>query len=137
MAVEVATAWVADFVRSGFVAALRAPEYLTVSLPVEHPDGIQGVRIVERARGLLSGETRPVSEEEEGRQTWRLDLRFGGDREVDGTDVQAVQEGYVAIVPMRVDEADAKLKSRLRTLAHQIPPVQRAPAEASSQPSPR
>lgn len=134
-AVEFATSWVVDFVRSGFVAALEAPEYMTVSLPVGHPSRIQGVRVVERARGLLTGESQPVDQYEgqgeEGFQTWRLELGIA-ELPQEGTDVRAVQQGYVAIVPMRADESDAGLMSRLNDLAHLIPPVQSAVVEPSS-----
>jgi 5'-nucleotidase len=133
--VEFATSWVADFVQSGFVAALEAPEYLTVSLPVGHPSRIRGVRVVERARGLLSGESQPVEraegQKDGGVQMWRLELRIAG-LPAENTDVRAVQEGYIAIVPMHADESDADLMTRLSDLTHLIPAVQSAGVEPSS-----
>jgi 5'-nucleotidase len=136
-AVELATSWVVDFVRSGFVAALEAPEYLTVSLPVQHPDGIQGARIVERARGLISGEARRVAKEgqEPGAiETWRLEVLVEPDRAGGNSDVRAVQDGYVAIVPMRADESDTRLLDRLGDRSHLIPSVPRSPAPVAACP---
>ncbi len=143
-AVQLATSWVVDFVRSGFVAALEAPEYLTVSLPVQHPDGIRGVRIVERARGLMSGESKRVDpgegqsegQEDDGLETWRLELNVETDRAGEETDVQAVRDGYVAIVPMHADESDTDLANRLRDRSHLIPSLRSSPPPEAACPIP-
>lgn len=114
-AVSAASHWVVELIRSDFVRSLEAPEYLTVSLPVGTPATIQGVQVVERAHGLLSGraellEAESVTTEEE---TWTLEVGFDIERAAAGTDVRAVLDGYIAIVPMRVDEGDPELAARL------------------------
>jgi 5'-nucleotidase len=119
-AVAAATSWVVRFVRSGLVASLEAPEYLTVSLPVGTPPEIRGARIVERARGLITGRSRRV-EGDDSAAVWQLALETAEEGPAPGTDVAAVGEGLIAIVPMRVDEYDAALAERLRRRSREVP----------------
>lgn len=118
--VEAATSWVVRFVRSGIVASLEAPEYLTISLPSGTPPDIRGIRVVQRARGVTWGRSQRV-EGGDSTALWRLDLEIREDRAGAGTDVRAVASGMVAIVPMRVDEYDADLARRLREQAQLFP----------------
>lgn len=122
-AVQAATAWVVRFVRSDFVASLEAPQYLTVSLPVGTPPQVRGARIVERARGVTGGRSRPDAESRAGDAVteWRFEFETDPGRAAEGTDVPTVAEGFIAIVPMRVDEHDAELAERLRATADRIP----------------
>ena len=123
-AVAAAAEWVVRFVRSGLVAPLEAPEYLTVSLPVGTPASVKGARIVDRARGTLWGRSSPIREgtEPDSVVEWRFEFRrYPEERSAPGSDVRAVAEGYIAIVPMRVDEFDAGLAARLRGRADAIP----------------
>ncbi|HUO85970.1 MAG TPA: 5'/3'-nucleotidase SurE, partial [Thermoanaerobaculia bacterium] len=122
-AVEAATSWVVRFVQSSIVAALAAPQYLTVSLPDGTPPDISGARIVERARGLMTGSARRVGggTDADSAQVWLLDIATHPERAAAGTDVPTVAAGYIAIVPMRVDEYDAALAARLRDERSRIP----------------
>ena len=121
-AVEAATSWVVRFVRSELVASLVAPEYLTVSLPVGTPPEVRGVRIVARARGLIEASSRPLEAAAEDLATvWRLEIETDPGRAPEGSDVNAVADGFIAIVPMRVDEADPELAERLRRRSSRIP----------------
>lgn len=120
-AVTAATSWVVDFVRSGVVSALRAPEYLTVSLPSGAEGGDGGVEIVERARGLTRGRASRVDEGDDSVAVWRLQIENAGGGAPAGTDVVAVGAGRVAIVPMHVDEYDGELAKRIRARAALIP----------------
>lgn len=129
-AVRAATSWVVRLVQSELVASLRAPQYLTVSLPVGHPSDIRGVRVVERASGLLQLRARePDADVDSSRDTasaaatseWGLEFRFARERAPEGTDVAALADGFIAIVPMRVDENDPELAVRLRAVSAQLP----------------
>lgn len=122
-AVRAATSWVVRFVRSALVASLEAPQYLTVSLPVGTPPEIRGASIVRRARGVTWGRSHRVGDDTEADSVaeWRVELDFNPERAAEGTDVPTVAEGMIAIVPMRVDEFDAGLARRLRSLSNTIP----------------
>ncbi|NIP58864.1 MAG: PDZ domain-containing protein [Gemmatimonadetes bacterium] len=135
-AVQAATDWVVRFVRSDAVASLEAPEYLTVSIPVGTPPEIRGARIVHRARGVIQGRASriEVGPAPDPRQTWRLDIQNDPEGADEGTDISAVGDGYIAIVPMRVDEFDGRLADRLRDRAAAIP--EWIPPEASEIGSP-
>ncbi|MFW6201517.1 MAG: 5'/3'-nucleotidase SurE [Gemmatimonadota bacterium] len=122
-AVAAATDWVVRFARSGLVASLAAPQYLTVSLPVGTPPDVTGARIVERARGTIWGRSSPIDAVADADSVveWRFELRRYPERAAPGTDVPTVADGYIVIVPMRVDEFDAALADRLRGAADEIP----------------
>lgn len=122
-AVEAATSWVVRFVQSPLVASLEAPEYLTVSLPVGTSPDIRGARIVERARGVTSARAHRIDEkgDPESAAVWRLEVETAPERAARGTDVPTVAEGFIAIVPMRVDEFDARLAGRLQSQSGGIP----------------
>lgn len=132
-AVQAASSWVVRFVRSSLVASLEAPQYLTVSLPVGTPPEIKGARIVGRARGLTQGRAHRIDEgtEMDSSAVWRLEIETNPERAADGTDVPTVAEGFIAIVPMRVDEFDARLADRLRGQSSKIPEWVSAEAEGS------
>ncbi len=127
-AVAAAATWVAGLVGSELVAGLEAPEYLTVSLPervTRRPD----VRLVRRARGLLTGGSTPGDTSADGTQTWDLRMEVDPSKAGADTDVAAVSGGDIAIVAMRVDESDPQLASRLGGLLSSVPPW---PADAAS-----
>ncbi len=122
-AVSAAARWVVKFIGSDFVRSLEAPEYLTVSLPVGTPATINGVKVVERAHGLLSGRVERVEDESvaAGGETWALEFSFDVAGAAPGTDVRAFLDGYIAIVPMRVDESDPELAARLAPHVSALP----------------
>lgn len=119
-AVAAVTSWVVRFVRSPIVASLEPPEYLTLSFPVGTPFQIRGVRVVERARGLLEGRSHRI-EGDDSSAVWGLEITTNADRAGAGTDVAAVAAGEIAIVPMRVSEYDPELARRLRRRLNLIP----------------
>jgi hypothetical protein len=45
---------------------------------------------------------------------WGLEIETHPERAAGGTDVPTVAQGFIAIVPMRVDEFDARLADRVR-----------------------
>lgn len=122
-AVRSAASWVVRFARSGLVESLEPPQYLTVSLPVGTPPDIRGARIVERARGVKWGTAHRLggSFVDDSAAVWRIELEDWPKRAAPGTDVPTVAEGFIAIVPMRVDESDPALARRLRARRNQIP----------------
>jgi 5'-nucleotidase len=135
-ALAAVTSWAVRFVQSELVRSLRAPEYLTVSLPETSPERILGVRLAERARGLLEGRAEPAGQSEDA-ETWSLRMGAALDRAGPHTDVHAVEEGYIAIVPMRVDESDRDLRDRLTGLWESVPPWEPSPpANLAASPEP-
>lgn len=122
-AVRAVVDWVVRLVRSEAARGLRAPQYLTVSVPVVHPSAIEGVEVVTRARGLVTG-TLAVDDtiaRDGDWQTWRLTLTMDSDRAPERSDVAAAARNKIAIVPMRVDESDPALDAALRARAGLLP----------------
>ena len=121
-AVRAAVQWVVDLVHSKAVRDLRAPQYLTVSLPLAVPGGVAGVEVVRRGRGLISGMASPVGEETAGKlQTWRLELVSRPEAAPVDSDVAANRRRSIAVVPMRVDESDPELLALLRENPELLP----------------
>lgn len=119
-AVAAVTSWVVRFVRSPIGASLEPPEYLTVSFPVGNPARIHGVRVVERARGLMDGRSHRI-EGDDSAAVWGLEITTNVELAGAGTDVAAVAAGEIAIVPMRVSEYDSDLAARLHRRLNLIP----------------
>ena len=110
-AVEAVVAWVVKFARSQAVRQLRAPQFLTVSLPVGPPSEIVGIEVTERARGLRDFTTLQLTAEADaqGWQTWSFDVVRDAFPAQANTDAIVAGEGKIAIVAMRVDETDPEL----------------------------
>jgi 5'-nucleotidase len=121
--VAAAVSWVVALAQSPAVRSLRAPQYLTVSLPVLPQAQIEGIEIVHRARGLIDGVALPApgGDSTEGTTTWELELNIDPSVAGDRTDVRAVQNRRIAIVAMRVDEHDANLEQFLRRHLTDLP----------------
>lgn len=119
-AVTAATDWVVRFVRSSAVASLEAPQYLTVSLPIGAAYHASEARVVERARGLITGRSIQV-EGDDSASVWQLEIEARPERAGADTDVPTVEAGDIAIVPMRVNEYDTEFAERLRSSAEALP----------------
>ncbi len=137
-AVRAVVDWVVALAQSEAARALKAPQYLTVSVPVVPPSQIQGVEVVTRARGLVSGTIAVDSTvaDDGSWQTWRLSLTFDPAKAPTRSDVDAAARNMIAVVPMRVDESDPALAATLRARADLIPDwVQPAPSATNECPS--
>lgn len=119
-AVRAVVDWVVRFLDHPMVRNLTAPEYLTVSLPVGSPEAITGVEITRRARGLIDARVE-MSDAAEGGRAWRLAVSWGGGAVPEGSDVAAVRDGKIAIVPARAGEHDADLAARLDRWRDSLP----------------
>lgn len=116
-AVDAAADWVVRLSFSQVVKDLRPGEYLTASLPRVTPDKIRGVKIVDRAPGL------PIPRFERADDTtWKL---VGIDPpEVTppaNSDRAVYEEGFIAVVPMYLDEVDVKRLVKLQRGNAQLP----------------
>ena len=128
-AVRAAVRWVVELVQSDAVRALRAPQYLTVSLPQVHPAEVAGVEVVTRARGVITGLARPLpGHADDTYQTWRLELTPRPETAPEASDVAANGRRSIAVVPMRVDESDPQMLAWLRGTAGLLPEWSSAPA---------
>lgn len=119
--VRAVTDWVVALAGSELVRSLKAPRFLTVSLPVLPPAEIRGVKIVRRAPGTISAITRLEPGSGGAQEVWSFELLVDEGSADPGTDAAAVAAGHIAIVPMRLDENDAELTSELREAADRIP----------------
>jgi 5'-nucleotidase len=121
-AVAAVVDWVVRLVQCGIAQQIRPPSYLTVSLPVVPPSQITGIEVVDRARGIVGGRTRLVLRpgDEGGREFWSFAIENRGRPEAE-SDVVAVAGNRIAVVPMRVGDADAKTLGWLRENASLLP----------------
>lgn len=111
--------WVVAFTRSPMVRDLRAPNYLTVSIPEIALADVRGVEITTRAHGRVDavGARTDVGD---GWEEWRLSVLPMREAAA-GTDVAVLARGNIAIVPMRVGDAQPDDVRRLRRQARTIP----------------
>ena len=122
-AVAAVVEWVLRLARSGIMQEIRPPSYLTVSLPIGPPSEITGIEVVERARGLMRGAVKfdPVaSQAVPGKEVWTVALEPRG-RPGAESDVAVLARGRIAVVPMRVGDADPEMLDWLRTNKDLIP----------------
>lgn len=130
-AVAAVVDWVVRLARSGILQQVRPPSYLTVSLPVGPPSDIAGVAVVDRARGIVGGSARldpAASQATPGKEVWSIAIE-PRDRPGARSDVAAVTSGRIAVVPMRVGDADTELLDWLRENDHLLPAWRPAPQD--------
>lgn len=114
--------WVIRLAQSEIVQQLRPPSYLTVSLPAVAPEQITGVEVVDRARGVfgVAAAFDTSASQETGKEVWSVELGLRGQPD-EQSDIAAVGRGHIAVVPMRVGDADPELLDWLRLNADQLP----------------
>jgi len=115
--------WVIEFSRTRLVRELEPRQYLTVSVPRVSLSEIAGVEIVRRGPWpySVSLEPDPEAASRSGQEVWRLRFSAQAVASPPGTDVQALGENRIAIVPMRVDEHDYVLLERLLAAGADLP----------------
>lgn len=116
-ALETAAQWVVRLAQSQVVRELRAPQFLTVSIPRIPASDIQGIRVAKRAELLEIPVFNNIpNANANGREEWR----FEGMEEQEeymlpnDSDVAFYKAGYIVVVPMRADEHDYDLLSELQ-----------------------
>jgi 5'-nucleotidase len=116
-AVEAAVNWVVRLASHEVVTGLRPGEYLTVSLPRIPPSEIRGIKIVDRAPGMPA--LRFASEDD---TTWRIVGQTAPHSPMPAdSDRAAIDAGFIAVVPMRLDEVDLDRLARWRRRDIQLP----------------
>jgi len=110
-AAEAAAAWVVEFAQSELVRNLEISQYLTVSIPTVPFDQIKGVRLARRA-GLFV-DFRFVNDEK-NRSIWMMRPVPLKPELSEETDLSIYSNGYIAVVPMRLDEHDYELYDRIK-----------------------
>ena len=114
-AAAAAAEWVVRLAQSKLVRDLRAGQYLTMSLPRTPPPEFKGVRVAERAGMLFDLRLGRIPDDASGDSVamWALQIPRPIAPTQSTSDAALYQEGYVVIVPMRADEHDRELLSRL------------------------
>lgn len=121
-AVAAAVRWVVQLAQSEAVRRLQPPQLLAVSLPVGPPSQISGVEVTTHARGLRDFKASPTpAEGDSSREVWSFEILRDASRAAPGTDALLVRDGKIAIVPMRVDEADPDMGAWLERNKRLIP----------------
>ena len=115
--------WVIALARTRLVRELEPRQYLTVSVPQVSLSEIAGVEIVRRGPWPYSVSLEPDTEfaGQPGREVWRLRFSARSVAPPPGTDLHALGENRIAIVPMRVDEHDYGLLERLLAAGTELP----------------
>lgn len=100
---DAAVRWVVALAGSPAIRDQRPGEYLTVSMPRALPAEIRGIRVTDRAPPLA----KPKLAQAEGSSRWTVvGSEATGFRLPPNSDQAAHDEGYIAVVPMRVGEVD-------------------------------
>jgi len=111
-AVEAVAAWVVEFAQSDLVQNLEKGQYLTISVPNIPFDQVKGVRLSKRA-GIYV-DFRFMNDEKDS-SLWVLEpvpLEPDLSKELD---LYLYNAGYIAVVPMRLDEHDYELYDRIKS----------------------
>lgn len=125
-AVEAAVDWVVRLAGSPAVGNLAPGEYLTVSLPRTEPEKILGARVTDRA----PARRRPLLQEDEAGGRWRLVGLDELPRAIPtDSDEAAFAEGYIAVVPKRLDEVDLETLARWRRHGAGLPEWRKVPQD--------
>ncbi len=121
-AIEAVVNWVLRLARSEVMQQLQPPSYLTVSLPAVPPAQITGIEVVDRARGILGGAAQldSTASQQAGKEVWSIEIVARGQPGSE-SDIAALGRGHIAVVPMRVGDADRELRVWLRANASQLP----------------
>lgn len=115
--------WVVRLARSRIMQRVRPPSYLTVSLPVGSPSEITGVEVVDRARGIVGGTAQldsVATHAAPAKEVWSFAIEPRGQPGPE-SDVAVVARGRIAVVPMRVGDADPELLKWLRANDELLP----------------
>lgn len=109
-AVEATVNWVVRLAGSDLVRDLDPLGFLTVSLPRTAPDAIRGVRVTDRAPVMSAPRLQA-----DGENLWRIvGVETLGTAAPIDSDRAALEQGYIAVVPMSVDEVDVERLARWR-----------------------
>jgi 5'-nucleotidase len=139
--VGAATKWVVRLAQSDLVRELKAPQYLSVSIPLIPPRQIRGVRFAERwvpqtLKDVLRFEKyRRVDKDKDNHadstdarsatELWQSEFstaRFlESYRGARALDLGLYREGYVVVVPMIADEHDYEALSRVKSRSSLLP----------------
>lgn len=110
-AAEAVAAWVVEFAQSELVRNLEKSQYLTVSIPRIPFDQIKGVSLARRA-GLFV-DFRFVNDEKD-RRLWMMRPVPLKPELSEETDLYLYNAGYIAVIPMKLDEHDYELYDRIK-----------------------
>jgi 5'-nucleotidase len=118
-----AAEWVVRLAHGKVVRDLQAGQYLTVSLPRTPPSEFKGVRVAERAGMLFDLRLGRIPDDPsgDGMARWALQIPRPIAPTQSTSDAVLYQAGYVVIVPMRADEHDRELMSRLLQQPESLP----------------
>lgn len=116
-AVDAAVDWLVRLAGNDLARDLEPLTYLTVSLPRTVPDSILGVRFTDRAPPMAYPRLEP-----EGETTWRVvAIEPLMSSAPEGSDQEAIDQRYIAVVPMRVGEVDVERLARWRRVPPGLP----------------
>ena len=93
---------------------LPANTYLNVNIPKRPAAGYKGYLITTQAPMHGGIESFPETKHPDGRTIYWNQYKEGMPNPPQGTDIWAVQNGYVSVTPMKVGETDAAQAERLR-----------------------
>jgi 5'-nucleotidase len=95
---------------------LPANTYLNVNIPKRPAAGYKGYLITTQAPMQGGIESFPETKHPDGRTIYWNQYKEGVPNPPQGTDIWAVQNGYVSVTPMKVGETDAAQADRLRSI---------------------
>jgi 5'-nucleotidase len=102
---------IAAFVKS---SGLEPGVFLNVNVPAGAADALRGIRLA--TQSALSGTEGFEEQKSPGGRRYFWNIYRDPDRDVEGTDVWAASQGFVAVTPLRVGEFDRKTYEGIKDL---------------------
>jgi 5'-nucleotidase len=106
---------VVDIARRVRQSGMPANTFLNVNIPARPEGGYKGYQITTQALAHGGTESFPETKHPDGRSIY-WNRYVEGATAAQGTDIWAVNNGYVSITPMKLGEGDPSLAERLRGL---------------------
>jgi len=120
--------WIEEFISSGFIAELDNNSYLTVGFPRIPFEKIKGVKLVERRITFdkpevfrfkkIYGEKAHITDH---KTIWVLEVTGNPNNQEIKYDDYYLQQGFIIITPMTIDENHSALINKLREKTDLIP----------------
>jgi 5'-nucleotidase len=121
-AVEDVAAWVVEFAQSELVRNLEKNQYLTISVPTIPFDQIKGVRLAKRAG--MNVDFRFMNDEKDSRLWVMRPVPLETELSKE-SDLYLYNAGYIAVVPMKLDEHDYELYDRIKLNPQMLKQIQK------------
>ncbi len=120
--------WISKFLQSEVIKEIGPHSYLTVAFPEIPLENIKGVKVCERR--ISYGQPNAIhfekvygssTEDSDSKTIWAFSPNGDPDTGVDKDDVYYLEQGFIVISAMTINENDKALSEKLRSMESSIP----------------